>query len=311
MSLPLDDPTFASWWEDDDVADEDLLPEPPRPKTRGDCVRTPENPGAIRPCPWVSCKYHLQLSVDPDGRLYLGMDPDDWTAETPTCALDVADQGGGSLGDVGDALDLTRERVRQIEAEALLWIRGALTEHAAERPISKAEARERKRRVQAERKIIEREEIDFWNKSLIRQGGSLITALRGHFFRDPAAANAFNKTHLAALDRIRAALVAKRITTTDLARIFYRHRVGVRSDIALQLHRTLAGRSVMSRCVSLLATSAGLSLEDLGAGNDIWVGAMIEMGRQCEPRFTEIAQVIAREGIGFYGKVTGGGEGDE
>jgi hypothetical protein len=40
-----------------------------------------------------------------------------------TCALDVADRGGASLGQVGDAMNLTRERVRQIEAGALEKLR--------------------------------------------------------------------------------------------------------------------------------------------------------------------------------------------
>jgi hypothetical protein len=37
----------------------------------------------------------------------------------PSCALDVADQGGTTLDRVGDLLAMTRERVRQIELVAL------------------------------------------------------------------------------------------------------------------------------------------------------------------------------------------------
>jgi len=302
--------------EEDDDNDDDFEP-PPRPQTRGDCVQTRENPhaiNAIRPCPWVSCKYHLQISVNPEtGKIYHGLDPDDWTEDTQTCALDLADQGGAALDEVGRAMGVVRERVRQLEARALKRIREALTEHAVERPITKAEALARKRKVKAERLAVEREEYDFWSKSLINsQGGGLIAALRGHFWRDPAAAAVFHRTHEAALEKIRAALAAKGVTTTDLARVFYRHRSGVRSDIALQLHRTLGGRSVMSRCIGLLATSAGLAIEELGGGDTVWVGAMLELSRQCEPRFTELAQVIGREGIGFFG-ITGSGaeDGDE
>jgi DNA-directed RNA polymerase sigma subunit (sigma70/sigma32) len=37
-----------------------------------------------------------------------------------TCSLDVADRGGATLEDVGDILNLTRERIRQVEVRGLL-----------------------------------------------------------------------------------------------------------------------------------------------------------------------------------------------
>jgi DNA-directed RNA polymerase sigma subunit (sigma70/sigma32) len=40
-----------------------------------------------------------------------------------TCVLDMADRGPHSLEDVGRAMNLTRERVRQLEQEALDKIR--------------------------------------------------------------------------------------------------------------------------------------------------------------------------------------------
>ena len=81
-----------------------------RPLTRGDCVDAP------RPCPWVSCRHHLYLDVHPlTGHLTLNfpdLDPD----EIPeTCSLDVADYEGITLDQCGQALNLTRERIRQIE----------------------------------------------------------------------------------------------------------------------------------------------------------------------------------------------------
>jgi len=40
-----------------------------------------------------------------------------------TCALDVADRGGATLGEVGSVLGVTRERVRQLEERALRRLR--------------------------------------------------------------------------------------------------------------------------------------------------------------------------------------------
>lgn len=85
----------------------------PRPATRGECR------GGERPCPYASCKYHLYLDVAKNGSLTLNF-PDFEVDELPqTCALDVADAGGVSLVTIGDLMNLTRERVRQIEAQAL------------------------------------------------------------------------------------------------------------------------------------------------------------------------------------------------
>lgn len=86
----------------------------PRPATRADCESSP------RPCPWVSCRHHLHLDVDPRGNLKLA--PEGQPGDS--CALDVAEQGGATLEEVGELLGgLTRERVRQIEQAALAKVR--------------------------------------------------------------------------------------------------------------------------------------------------------------------------------------------
>jgi hypothetical protein len=41
-----------------------------------------------------------------------------------TCALDVADRGGSTLEEVGSMLNLTRERVRQIERSTMEKLAG-------------------------------------------------------------------------------------------------------------------------------------------------------------------------------------------
>jgi hypothetical protein len=85
-----------------------------RPTHRIDCADGP------RPCPFVSCKYHLYLDVSPrTGSIKVNF-PDLEVWDMPhSCALDVADIGGATLEDVGSILNLTRERIRQLEVKAL------------------------------------------------------------------------------------------------------------------------------------------------------------------------------------------------
>jgi hypothetical protein len=58
---------------------------------------------AIRPCPWVSCKYHLYLQVDPmrSGGVQMDFPARHVDEMAETCALDVADRGGAILEEVG------------------------------------------------------------------------------------------------------------------------------------------------------------------------------------------------------------------
>ena len=84
------------------------------PKTRSECK------DMERPCPFVSCKYHLYIDVHPvRGSIKLNFPDIDIWEMTETCALDVADRGGITLEDVGEIMNLTRERVRQVETAGL------------------------------------------------------------------------------------------------------------------------------------------------------------------------------------------------
>src|SRR6188768_2935191 len=92
----------------------------PRPRMRGEC----END--IRPCPWVACKHHLYLDVNPEtGSIKINFpDLEPWEM-SETCALDVADRSGITLEEVGEIMNLTRERIRQVEVRGLLKLKMA------------------------------------------------------------------------------------------------------------------------------------------------------------------------------------------
>lgn len=85
-----------------------------RPRTREECKDGP------RPCPWVSCSHHLYLDVNPEtGSLKLNFPRLEVWEMAETCSLDVADRGGITLEEVGAILNLTRERIRQVETRGL------------------------------------------------------------------------------------------------------------------------------------------------------------------------------------------------
>ena len=92
-----------------------------RPKTRGDCL--PGGCNEERPCPFVSCKHHLYLDVQPSGNVKFNFPDVDVDAMKHSCSLDVAEKGGVTLMGVGKYLPMTRERVRQIEMKIYERIR--------------------------------------------------------------------------------------------------------------------------------------------------------------------------------------------
>jgi hypothetical protein len=89
-----------------------------RPKTRGDCAE------GERPCPYVSCKYNLYVDVNPrTGSVKMNFPDKELWELSETCALDVADRAGITLEEVGVIMNLTRERVRQLEMRGLSKLR--------------------------------------------------------------------------------------------------------------------------------------------------------------------------------------------
>ncbi len=80
----------------------------PRPTTRAGCCDVP------RPCPYVSCKYNLYLDVSKAGAIKINfphLEPDEMK---DSCVLDMAEAGDRTLDEVGIALNVSRERIRQM-----------------------------------------------------------------------------------------------------------------------------------------------------------------------------------------------------
>ncbi len=85
-----------------------------KPRSRVECE------GGPRPCPYVSCQHHLYIDVSPrTGAIKLNFPDLEIWQMGESCALDVADRGGTTLEDVGAIMNLTRERIRQVEVKAL------------------------------------------------------------------------------------------------------------------------------------------------------------------------------------------------
>lgn len=87
-----------------------------RPRYRADCIDGP------RPCVYLSCRHHLYLEVNDAGGIKLNFPDLELDEIKETCALDVADHGGRTLDEVGALMNVVRERVRQIEQQALKQI---------------------------------------------------------------------------------------------------------------------------------------------------------------------------------------------
>ncbi len=83
-----------------------------RPGCRSDCQDGP------RPCPWVSCRYHLYLDINAGtGSIKFNFpELEIWEMEH-TCALDLAEEGESTFEEIGQAINLTRERIRQLTNE--------------------------------------------------------------------------------------------------------------------------------------------------------------------------------------------------
>lgn len=117
-----------------------------RPRVRGDC----ENARSPRPCPYLGCRHHLATDyvngelrvIGSDARIDAGSTvagEDRFVAAAfermrvvgASCVLDIVDKRAGerTLQAIGVALDVTRERVRQVEQKSLRGMRSRMRSH--------------------------------------------------------------------------------------------------------------------------------------------------------------------------------------
>jgi hypothetical protein len=93
----------------------------------------------------VSCRHHLALEITRYGSIRVAVEgnpvsfdqiADAVAAALPklkeTCVLDVAARGPITLEEIGELVQLTRERVRQVEEPALRKVRRAIEAENAE-----------------------------------------------------------------------------------------------------------------------------------------------------------------------------------
>lgn len=98
-----------------------------RPKTFTECERA--GLGDTTPCPFASCRYNLTHDVNPRTGSIKENRPGAEVEDYPdTCTLRVANEGGRTLEQVAAAMNLTRERIRQLESRALAKVRASLGE---------------------------------------------------------------------------------------------------------------------------------------------------------------------------------------
>lgn len=88
------------------------------PRTWGDC----QSQGlgtAERPCAYLRCRWNLQIDINPQsGEIRLMTN-----GSEHTCALRVAQHDGLQLDEIAAILNVSIERVRQLEAKALHKLR--------------------------------------------------------------------------------------------------------------------------------------------------------------------------------------------
>lgn len=94
-----------------------------RPLTRGDCARVE------RPCPWVSCRYHIGIDVNPQNGVVI--EHAGWENRY-TCSLDLAEHGGLTAQEIAAVYEQSRQRIDEIVACACAKLRALLCDSIEE-----------------------------------------------------------------------------------------------------------------------------------------------------------------------------------
>jgi len=98
-----------------------------RPEKRSECR------GGCRPCPYVSCYWNNYLTVTTNGTIRFPWGPlEPWEVPAEkSCLLDLieANPSGMTLASIGEFIQCTRERVRQVEEIAFDNIKSNKSEH--------------------------------------------------------------------------------------------------------------------------------------------------------------------------------------
>lgn len=93
------------------AAEVDDVDVPDRPRVRSECP--------TGPCPWVGCRHHLYLDINPEtGSIKINFPDLEVEDLVHSCALDAAELGPHTLEAAAEKMNITRERTRQVEVIA-------------------------------------------------------------------------------------------------------------------------------------------------------------------------------------------------
>lgn len=122
--------------------DADGLPLPP--EAFGDCLDAGYGE-KLFPCPWLTCRHHMAVYEDRDGKLQIEPIAIDRKGDVnllrmqQTCSLRASKEGERSLAEIAEMLGITREGARQIALRATDRLKEELDDEFDEEPFAPLE----------------------------------------------------------------------------------------------------------------------------------------------------------------------------